>query len=593
MNNFNLGKAGRLTSLFMKPYQGSYFAAIILSIVSAVAGGLNPFIIGLCITELTANVKAIKEGIPGAAINYNYIIMMLAIFFVIIILRQVGNYMSNYILAGGVQNSFKDLRLEISRKMNRLPVSYFDTHKQGNVLNVITNDVDTVSMAMQQSLLQVITSVITIIVYFIMMMVISLKLGLLALLMIPISLLISRTVMKRSQKNFLKMQNTLADMNGFIQERYSGFTVVKLYNDEQHSIDEFKKINGELNKAGYKATFQSSLMGPFIELLVNAVYVVMVLFTGMAVFSGMPLGSMQAFVQYIWQTYEPLSQMTQLSTALQSAIASMGRIVTFLDEKEETVTESTVSNKEIEEIKGDIKFQNVKFSYKKSNPLIKDLSFEAKPGQTIAIVGETGAGKTTIINLLMRFYDIDDGEILIDGKNIYDMSRSQSRSLFGMVLQDAWLYNATIFDNIRFGRLDATKYEVVEAAKAANVDHFIKTLPGGYGMMINEEGSNVSLGQKQLLTIARAMLADPKILILDEATSSVDTRLEMLIQQAMKKATEGRTSFVIAHRLSTIREADLILVLSKGDIVEKGTHFELLEQKGVYEKLYNSQFAEE
>lgn len=593
MNDFNLKKAGRLTSLFMKPYKGKYISAIVLTIFSAMAGGLNPFIIGLCITELTSNVKAIKDGVPGAAINYNYIIMMIAIFIVVIIIRQAGSYLSNYVLAGGVQNSFKDLRMEISRKMNRLPVSYFDTHKQGNVLNVITNDVDTVSTAMQQGLLQIITSVTTIIVYYTMMMVISVKLGLLALLMIPISLLISRVIMKRSQKNFLAMQNTLADINGFIQERYSGFTIVKLYNDEEHSIEEFKKINSKLNEAGYKATFQSSLMGPFIELLVNATYVTMVLLSGMAVFGGLAIGSMQAFVQYIWQIYEPLSQMTQLSTAFQSAIASMGRIVTFLDEKEEVVTKSTVSNEEIEEVRGDIKFQNVKFSYKKNSPLIKDLSFEAKPGQTIAIVGETGAGKTTIINLLMRFYDIDDGEILIDGKSIYDMSREQSRSLFGMVLQDAWLYNATIFDNIRFGRLDATSYEVVEAAKAANVDHFIKTLPGGYNMMINEEGSNVSLGQKQLLTIARAMIADPKILILDEATSSVDTRLEMLIQQAMKKATEGRTSFVIAHRLSTIREADLILVLSKGDIVEKGTHLELLEQKGIYEKLYNSQFAEE
>ncbi|MFV0352230.1 MAG: ABC transporter ATP-binding protein [Oscillospiraceae bacterium] len=594
MKTNTLRKAGRLIQLCMSPYKGQYIWAIVLNIVGSILGTLNPFIIGFAITELGKNVKDIMAGVPGAGINLNYILTIVLILIISAVIRQGGTYVASYMLAGGVQDSFRDLRTSISRKMNRLPVSYFDKHQLGTVLNNVTNDVDAVTNAMQQSLLPLVYAVTNITMTFVMMMVISLPLGLLCLLMIPGAYFISRAMMRRSQNQFRKMQNTLAELNGYIQERYTGFTVTKLYNNEQKTVEKFQEINGELNQAGFKSGFISSLMSPLMELLINITYVIMMLLTGYAVlFSGMPLGNMQAFVQYIWLVYEPIGQITQLSTAVQSAAASMERIVTFLEEPEESDDSDKIASVNLEEFKGHVSFKEVQFSYDKSSTLLTDLTVDAKPGQTIAIVGATGAGKTTIINLLMRFYDIDAGDISIDGTSIYDMRRSAERSLFGMVLQDAWLYHATIAENIRFGRLDATDEEVIEAAKTANVHHFIKTLPGGYNMMINEEASNVSLGQKQLLTIARAILADPRILILDEATSSVDTRLEMLIQVAMKQAMQNRTSFVIAHRLSTIRDADMILVLEKGDIVEQGTHQQLLDLDGKYAALYNSQFAEE
>jgi ATP-binding cassette subfamily B multidrug efflux pump len=556
-------------------------------------GALNPFIIGLAITELSANVKDMMAGVPGAGVNQRYILMIVVIMTIFNLLRQSLTYFSSYLLAGGVQNSFKDLRTQISQKMNRLPVSYFDSHQQGEVLNTVTNDVDTVSNAIQQSLLSMVYSLTSIITTFAMMLYISLPLGLLSMLMIPVSIWISSRIMKRSQSAFLSMQNTLAELNGYIQERYTGFSVVKLYNAEQDTIEQFQDINNRMNKIGFKANFTSSLISPIMELLVNITYVVMILLTGYAVlFSGMALGNMQAFVQYIWLIYDPMGQISQLTPAMQSAAASIERIINFLEESEESEERNKRNSLDITKYRGHVEFNHVQFSYNKKNPIIKDFSLIAESGQKIAIVGATGAGKTTIINLLMRFYDVDVGDIRIDGESIYDMSRSAERSLFGMVLQDAWLYNATIEDNIRFGKLDATHDEVVQAAKDANVHHFIQTMPGVYNMMINEEGSNVSLGQKQLLTIARALLANPRILILDEATSSVDTRLEMLIQIAMKRAMKGRTSFVIAHRLSTIKDADQILVMDEGDIVEKGTHDELLALKGTYERLYNSQFSE-
>ncbi|MEY8355507.1 ABC transporter ATP-binding protein [Lachnospiraceae bacterium 54-53] len=593
MNRTILKKAGRLVRLCVSSHRLSFMLPVVFTVAGSVLGALNPFIIGLAITELSAGVKAISAGTPGAQINYQYILWVAAALLVSAVLRQGLTYLASFLLAGGVQGSFKDLRTRISQKMNRLPVSYFDGHQQGTVLNTVTNDVDTVSNAVQQGLLPMVYSITSIIGTFSMMLFISVPLGFMAMLMIPAAFLISRYITKRSQRQFLNMQNILAELNGFIQERYTGFSVVKLYNAEQDTVEQFREINGRMNKAGFQANFSSSLLAPIMELLVNLTYVVMVFLTGHAVlFSGMTLGNMQAFVQYIWIIYEPMGQITQLSPAVQSAAASMERIITFLEEPEESAEEDKTAELSADNYGGEVEFRHARFAYQEKKPLIKDFSIMVKPGQKIAIVGSTGAGKTTIINLLMRFYDVNAGDILIDGDSIYDMRRSASRSLFGMVLQDAWLFHGTITENIRFGRIDATEGEVIQAAKDANVHHFIQTMPGGYDMVINEEGSNVSLGQKQLLTIARALLADPRILILDEATSSVDTRLEMLIQVAMKRAMKGRTSFVIAHRLSTIKDADQILVMDNGDIVEQGTHQQLLALKGTYEKLYNSQFAE-
>lgn len=593
MKSTKFQKAMRLIRLTMSKHKLLFILPVLFTAIGSILGSLNPFIIGLAITELSVNVKSIAAGTAGAAMNYRYILYVVIALSVSAAVRQGITYLASFLLAGGVQNSFKDLRTRISEKMNRLPVAYFDSHQQGTVLNTVTNDVDAVANAVQQSLLPMAYSVTGIIATFAMMLYISVPLGLLSMLLIPAAFLLSRFIMKRSQNQFMAMQNTLAELNGFIQERYTGFSVVKLYNAENDTVGKFQQINSRMNKAGFRANFTSSLLSPIMELMINLTYVAMVVLTGTAVLAlRMTLGNMQAFVQYIWLIYEPMGQITQLSPAIQSAAASMERIVSFLEEEEQSAEDEKPAALALQNYTGQVQFSNVQFAYTKKKPLIRDFSLTTEPGQKIAIVGATGAGKTTIINLLMRFYDADSGDICIDGESIYDMRRSAGRSLFGMVLQDAWLYHATIAENIRLGRRDATDAEVIQAAKDANVHHFIQTMPGGYDMMINEEGSNVSLGQKQLLTIARALLANPRVLILDEATSSVDTRLEMLIQVAMKHAMKGRTSFVIAHRLSTIKDADQILVMSDGDIVEQGSHQQLLALGGTYEKLYNSQFAQ-
>lgn len=593
-NKQKIRSAGKLLKISMSPYKTKFFIALFLQFFGAVLGTLNPFIIGFATTELGKNVTDMAQGKPGAGVNFPYIAFIVAVLGISAVVRQCATYAASFLTSGCVQDSFRDLRSKISNKINKIPVSYYDHNQLGYILSCLTNDVDAVSNAMQQSLMPLVYAVTNLIMTFIMMMVISVPLGLVCLILLPLSFIISKFIMKKSQGQFRKMQNTLAELNGYIQERYTGFTVIKLYNNEEDTISKFEEINDRMNKAGFKSGFMSSLISPSIELLINILYAVMVLITGYSVLSGnMTLGNMQAFVMYIWLIFEPMNQITQLATPIQSAMASMERIINFIEEDEEPEENNKPELLDLSNFKGNVNFSNVKFSYSDSKPVITNLSFEAKAGQKIAIVGATGAGKTTIINLLMRFYDIDEGDITIDGTSIYEIRRNNERSLFGMVLQDAWLYHNTIAENIRFGRLDATNEEVIVATKTANVDHFIRTMPGGYNMMINEEGSNVSLGQKQLITIARAILANPQILILDEATSSVDTRLEMLIQSAMNKAMEGRTSFVIAHRLSTIRDADLILVLDSGDIVEQGTHNELLKKNGAYAKLYNSQFADQ
>ncbi|MTD38432.1 multidrug efflux ABC transporter subunit EfrB [Erwinia sp. CPCC 100877] len=571
---------------YIKPYKGLFILVLLFTVLTVAFNAAMPYVSGLPITEISKNVA------NGEGLNYPYIIKCLIWILFVGLGYCASQFLSGFLMATVVQHSMRDLRRDIDEKINRLPVSYFDKNQQGNILSRVTNDVDAVSNAMQQSFINIVSAVLGIVMAIVMMFYINWLMALISMIMIPLSLFISKTIVGISQKYFQGMQNALGELNGYVQENMTGFSVLKLYGREKETLDGFKNVNHNLNKFGFKASFISGLMLPLVQMTAYGTYIGMAVLGSYYVITGIiVVGQLQAFIQYIWQVSQPMGNITQLSAALQSASAATTRVFEILDEPEEIQNEQDIQLPKT--IQGSVQFKNVGFSYDPEKPLIKNLNFDVKAGQTVAIVGPTGAGKTTLINLLMRFYDVNQGAIKIDGIDTKQMKRSDVRSVFGMVLQDAWLYEGTIADNIRFGKLDATDYEVVDAAKTANVDHFIRTMPDGYDMEINSEGDNVSLGQKQLLTIARAIISDPKILILDEATSSVDTRLEALIQKAMDRVMEGRTSFVIAHRLSTIREADLILVMNQGEIIEKGTHNELLEQGGFYEKLYNSQFAEE
>ncbi|MDA9471824.1 multidrug efflux ABC transporter subunit EfrB [Enterococcus sp. 5H] len=571
---------------YIDPYRGTFILVIIFTVLTVAFNAAMPYVSGLPTTEITKNIAA------GEELNFPYIIKCLIWILIVGLGYCVAQFLSGFLMTTVVQHSMRDLRRDIDEKINRLPVSYFDKNQQGNILSRVTNDVDAVSNAMQQSFINIVSAVLGIVMAVAMMFYINWLMALISLVMIPLSLFISKTIVGISQKYFQNMQNALGDLNGYVQENMTGFSVLKLYGREKETLQGFKNVNHNLNNFGFKASFISGLMLPLVQMTAYGTYIGMAVLGSYYVITGViVVGQLQAFIQYIWQVSQPMGNITQLSAALQSASAATKRVFEILDEPEEELNEQDVPLPET--VHGSVVFDNVSFSYDPKKPLIKNLNFEVKAGQTVAIVGPTGAGKTTLINLLMRFYDVNEGAIKIDGIDTKKMDRSDVRSVFGMVLQDAWLYEGTIADNIRFGKLDATDYEVVDAAKTANVDHFIRTMPDGYEMEINSEGDNVSLGQKQLLTIARAVISDPRILILDEATSSVDTRLEALIQKAMDRVMEGRTSFVIAHRLSTIREADLILVMNQGEIIEKGTHNELLDQGGFYEKLYNSQFAED
>ena len=574
---------------YLKVYKLSVILAIFLKVVSIVMSVLEPFVLGLAITELTRNVLDIAKGVEGASINTTYVFGVMALYLLRGLFYEIGSYYSNYFMTNAVQNTVRDIRNELSSKINQIPVSYFDKHQFGDLLGRFTSDVETVSNALQQSFLQVVNAVLTITLVIGMVLYLNFQLALIVIASIPLTYLGANFILKKSQPYFKKQADTLGVMNGFVQENLTGFNVLKLYGREETSSDDFREITQNLQEVGFKASFISGLMMPILNAISDLTYLLVAVVGGLQVISGqLTIGNMQAFVQYVWQVNQPIQNLTQLAGQLQSAKSSLDRVFQVLDEPDEV----TDAKERLEhDLTGQVSFKHVDFQYVENKPLIRDFNLEVKPGEMVAIVGPTGAGKTTLINLLMRFYDVTSGSIAVDGHDIRNLSRQEYRKQFGMVLQDAWLYEGTVKENLRFGNLNATDEEIVEAAKAANVDHFIRTLPGGYNMEMNQESSNISLGQKQLLTIARALLADPKILILDEATSSVDTRLELLIQKAMKNLMQGRTSFVIAHRLSTIQEADKILVLKDGQIIEQGTHESLLADKGFYYDLYTSQFA--
>lgn len=574
---------------YLTAYRFSVFFAIFLKIVSVIMSVIEPFILGLAITELTSNLLAMANGVAGAGINTSYIVVILVIYLLRGLLYELGSYYSNYFMTNAVQSMIQDLRNEMSEKINRIPVSYFDKHQFGDLLGRFTSDVETVSNALQQSFLQIVNAVFTILFVMGMVLYLNLQLAIIVILSIPVTYFGAKTILNRSQPYFKQQAAILGRMNGFVQENLTGFNVLKLFGREENSQERFEKITDELQQVGFKASFISGLMMPALHIVSDLTYLIVAVLGGLQVIAGrLTIGNMQAFVQYVWQVSQPIQNITQLAGQMQSAKSSLDRVFEVLDEQEEV---QTAEVKELAPLTGQVSFKNVDFQYVENKPLIRNFNLDVEPGEMVAIVGPTGAGKTTLINLLMRFYDVTAGAILVDGQDIRELSRQDYRRQFGMVLQDAWLYEGSIKENLRFGNLEATDEEIVEAAKAANVDHFIRTLPGGYNMEMNQESSNISLGQKQLLTIARALLADPKILILDEATSSVDTRLELLIQKAMKRLMKGRTSFVIAHRLSTIQEADKILVLKDGQIIEQGNHESLLAAKGFYYDLYQSQFS--
>ena len=580
---------GRLWS-YLQAYRLSLYLAIFLKIVSVIMSVLEPVVIGLAITELTKNILDMSKGVEGAHINVSYVGMVLVFYLLRGLIYELASYYSNYFMTNAVQATVQDMRNEMTEKINHTSVSYFDKHQFGDLLGRFTSDVETVSNALQQSFLQVVNAVFTLALVIGTVLYLNLQLGAVVVITIPITYFGARYIMSKSQPYFKQQADALGALNGFVQENLTGFNVLKLFGREDRSLDDFKEITEDLQKVGFKANFISGLMMPVLNGLSDLTYLIVAVLGGLQVLAGrLTIGNMQAFVQYVWQINQPIQNLTQLAGQLQSAKSSLDRIFQLMDEPDEAnnATEVLEGN-----LTGQVSFKHVDFQYVADKPLIRDVNLEVNPGEMVAIVGPTGAGKSTIINLLMRFYDVTAGSISVDGHDIRHLSRQDYRKQFGMVLQDTWLFEGTIKENLRFGNLEATDEEIVEAAKAANVNHFIRTLPGGYNMEMNQESSNISLGQKQLLTIARALLADPKILILDEATSSVDTRLELLIQKAMKTLMQGRTSFVIAHRLSTIQEADKILVLKDGQIIEQGNHESLLADKGFYYDLYNSQFAE-
>lgn len=564
---------------------------ILFAMISTVFTIVGPKVLGQATTKLYDGIMSQISGGTGG-IDFAYIGNIILILAALYIISTLFSIIQGYIMSRISMKVTYNLRRDILEKIYRLPLRYFDQTTHGEVISYISNDVDTISQSLNQSMTQLITSITMIIGILVMMLSISWQMSLVALLIVPISMLIITQIIKRSQKHFKGQQKYLGNLNGHIEEMYGGHTVMKAFNGEQDSLKTFDKYNEKLYTSAWKSQFLSGLMMPVTLFVGNLGYVGICILGGYLVANGkITIGDIQAFVQYVRQFTQPITQVSNISNVLQQTIAAAERIFEFLEQPEEI--KDVLAPVSTKDIQGNIEFKNVKFGYSPDKIIINDFNAKVKKGQKIAIVGPTGAGKTTIVKLLMRFYDINDGKILIDDVNINAFTRHDLRSMFGMVLQDTWLYNASINDNIKYGSFGKTDKEIKDAAKAAQVDHFVRALPNGYDMILNEEASNISQGQKQLLTIARVILADPKILILDEATSSVDTRTEILIQKAMDNLMQNRTSFVIAHRLSTIKNADLILVMKEGDIVEQGTHEELLQKGNFYANLYNSQFESE
>jgi ATP-binding cassette, subfamily B, multidrug efflux pump len=576
--------------VYLKPRQRALLAIFSLAILSTIFSIFSPKIMGKATTKLFEGIVKKMMHVPGAAVDWEYIGRIVMLLIGLYLISALFSYVQQFIMASVAQKTVFDMRRDVNDKLARLPLKYFDSRTHGEVLSRVTNDIDTISTTLQQSITQLISSVVTIVGVVIMMLTISPSLTGITIVTLPLSFLVTISIAKRSQKHFASQQKALGQLNGHVEEMYTGHKVVKAFGHEAKSIAEFNMINDRLRDAGMKAQFFSGLIMPLMQFVGNIGYVLVAVVGGIFVTKRtIEIGDIQAFIQYARQFTWPIAQTANIANVIQSTVAAAERVFEVLDEVEQIPDSAAPAR--LESPKGEVRFERVQFGYNEGAPLIEDMTIEALPGQTVAVVGPTGAGKTTLVNLLMRFYEVSGGRITVDGVDIREFRRGDLHRMFGMVLQDTWLFNGTIRENIAYGREGATEEEIVLAAKAAHAHHFIRTLPLGYNTVLNEEASNISQGQKQLLTIARAFLADPAILILDEATSSVDTRTEIYIQKAMAELMKGRTSFVIAHRLSTIREADLILVMNNGSVIEQGTHHELLAAGGFYADLYNSQFT--
>ncbi|MDQ6643514.1 MAG: ABC transporter ATP-binding protein/permease, partial [Chloroflexota bacterium] len=575
---------------YFMPQKYRLLVVLVAAVIGTVFNIVGPKILGLATTKLFEGLLLRIRGVPGAAVDFNYIRNILLFLLGLYIISALFQYMQQYVMAGVAQKKVYTLRKQVEEKFERLPLKFYDGRPHGEILSRAVNDMDNISSTLQQSLTQLITSVVTIIGVVVIMLTISPLLTLVVAITLPLSVLVTTVIAKRSQTYFAQQQRALGELNGHVEEMYTGHKIVKAFGHESRSIDKFNEFNEKYYNAGWRAQFVSGMIMPLMMSIGNLGYVFVAVIGGIMVTQGtISIGDVQAFIQYARQFTMPITQLANITNIIQSTIASAERVFELLDEPEEIP--EAADAQVIAFPQGEVQFQHVKFGYKEDVPLIEDMNIAVEEGQTIAIVGPTGAGKTTLVNLLMRFYDVNGGKILVDGVDITQLERGNLRRMFGMVLQDTWLFNGTIRENIAYGREGASEEEIIQAAKAAQADHFVRTLPESYNTVLNQEATNLSQGQKQLLTIARAFLADPIILILDEATSSVDTRTEILIQKAMSELMKGRTSFVIAHRLSTIRDADLILVMNHGSIIEQGTHQQLLAQNGFYADLYNSQFT--